>query len=238
MKPKAIVKTAVDSLMTAAVLAMMGRHLWGNAFHEWLGVFTGVLFLVHNILNYRWYAALFKGRYTLQRTAGLWVTMLLLAAMAALLASGIVMAGSTFGLPKITGMTALARQLHILGSHWGFLLISLHLGMNWKMLVGMATKPLALSRPSPSKRAVMFTAALMIAAYGAYVFVKRDFITGLLLKSEFVFLDFSEPKLLFLVDYIALMGLGVFSGHHMSKGLKAVSDMLRRRAASFALQRA
>jgi hypothetical protein len=60
---------------------------------------------------------------------------------------------------------------------------------------------------------------LMIAAYGAYVFAKRDFITYMLLKSEFVFLDFGEPKLLFYLNYLALMGLGVFVAHYGAKAL-------------------
>jgi hypothetical protein len=122
--------------MTAAVFALMGRHLWGDAFHEWLGIATGALFVAHNVLNRKWYAALFKGRYTPRRILGLCVNILLLAAMIVLMFSGMVMSKNTLDLPRLQGMTGPARQLHILGSYWGFLLISLHLGLHWNMFSG------------------------------------------------------------------------------------------------------
>ena len=63
----------------------------------------------------------------------------------------------------------------------------------------------------------LFCISAVIAVYGIYVFIKRDFATYLFLKSEFVFLDYSEPKLLFYFDYLALMGLCIFIAHYGSK---------------------
>ena len=57
----------------------------------------------------------------------------------------------------------------------------------------------------------------MIAGYGLLVLNKRDFLTYLLLRSEFVFLDYSEPVLLFYRDYLALMGLCIFIAHYLAK---------------------
>ena len=37
MKPKAIIKLAVDIFMTLALLFLMGYQLWGDAGHEWAG---------------------------------------------------------------------------------------------------------------------------------------------------------------------------------------------------------
>ena len=51
-----------------------------------------------------------------------------------------------------------------------------------------------------------FIIGLLTAAYGVYVFIKRNFLTYMLLRSEFVFLDYEEPKLKFFLDYLALMG--------------------------------
>lgn len=36
-------------------------------------------------------------------------------------------------------------------------------------------------------------------------------------KSEFVFLDYSEPKIFFYMDYLALMGLCIFIAHYSTK---------------------
>lgn len=40
------------------------------------------------------------------------------------------------------------------------------------------------------------------------------------LKSEFVFLDYEESKILFYLDYFAVMGLCVFIAYYFSKLLK------------------
>lgn len=67
---------------------------------------------------------------------------------------------------------------------------------------------------------VPFLAGLAVAAYGLVVFIKRDFPDYMLLKSEFVFMDYEESKFLFFMDYLALMGLGVFLAHYGAKLLK------------------
>jgi hypothetical protein len=214
--------------MTAVILALMGRHLWSETLHERLGICAGVLFIAHNALNRKWYAALLKGRYTPQRVMGLCVNVLLFAAMLALMFSGIVMSKNTFGLPEIKGLMQLARQLHILGSYWGFALISLHLGMHWGMLVGMVKKRFKGLKQSKARRITLFIAALAVAAYGAYAFVKRDLITYMLLKSEFVFFDYGELKLLFYLDHITLMGLWVFIAYYGSKALRVFKNNEKR----------
>ena len=60
----------------------------------------------------------------------------------------------------------------------------------------------------------------MIAGYGAYAFVKREIGSYLLMRIQFVFFDYEEPVFFFILDYIAVMGLFVFLGHYLSKGLK------------------
>ncbi len=62
--------------------------------------------------------------------------------------------------------------------------------------------------------------ALLIAAYGLYPFVKRDIGSYMLLKIQFAFFDFEEPLLLFMLDYLVVMGLFVAAGYYLAKGLR------------------
>ena len=130
-----------------------------------------------------------------------------LATMLALMYSGITMSRHVFAFLPIRGGMALARRLHILGSYWGYVLMSLHLGLHWGMILNMVVKKPASQR---KYQKAGFITGLLIAVYGAYVFIKRDFLTYMLLRSEFVFLDYEEPKLLFFLDYLALMELCIF----------------------------
>lgn len=63
-------------------------------------------------------------------------------------------------------------------------------------------------------------AALAISGYGIYAFIKREIGSYMLLKNQFVFFDFGEPLVMFLLDYIAIMGLFAVVGHYLSVFIK------------------
>lgn len=44
------------------------------------------------------------------------------------------------------------------------------------------------------------------------------------LKNQFVFFDFEEPMILFLLDYVSIMGLFVFISHYFATGLKQMQQ--------------
>lgn len=67
MKGKRILRIFTDVAMFALFLLLMEQHLLPEALHEWLGLSLFVLVLVHNALNYRWYAVLARGRYNALR---------------------------------------------------------------------------------------------------------------------------------------------------------------------------
>lgn len=212
-------KMAVDVLMTAALLFLMGYQFWGEMAHEWVGAGMFVLFLAHHILNGSWHKNLFRGRYSPMRIFLTVVDVLTFVSMLAQMYSGIVLSRHVFAFLPIESGLALARRLHILGSYWGFLFMGLHLGLHWNMVINRLKRK---KEPFPRNiGAAFFLVALAIALYGVWVFIKRDFPTYLLLKSEFVFLDYEESKVLFYLDYLALMGMCIFISHYLGKVLKS-----------------
>lgn len=224
MKPKMIIKLSVDVLMTLALLFLSGYQFWGDAAHEWVGAGMLLLFILHHILNLNWHKRLFQGKYNPMRILTLCVDILVFAAMLALMYSGIVMSRHVFAFLPIESGIALARRLHILGAYWGFLLMSLHLGLHWNMIIGMIKKRIHL-KPSKARNIVLFVLSCLVAGYGVFVFVKRDFITYLFLRSEFVFLNYEEPVPLFYLDYLALMGLCIFVAHYGSRMLRKKKEV-------------
>ncbi len=214
MKTKAKIKWALDVLMTGALLFLMGYQFWGERAHEWIGAGMFVLFIAHQVCNRNWYKSLFRGRYTPIRILQCMINVLTLAAMLMLFYSGIVMSRHVFAFLPVRGGMALARRLHILGSYWGYVLMSMHLGLHWGMVLNAAFKK---NIRLHQYQTAGFMAGLFIAAYGIYVFIKRNFLTYMFLQSEFVFLDYEESKLLFFLDYLALMGLCIFIAHYSAK---------------------
>ncbi len=183
MKTKAKIKWSLDILMTMALLFLMGYQFWGDSVHEWIGAGMFALFIAHQVCNLNWYKNLFRGRYTSMRILQCMINVLTLAAMLALMYSGITMSRHVFAFLPIQGGMAFARRLHILGSYWGYLLMSLHLGLHWGMVLNMVVKKHASQRK----------------------YQMAGFIVGL------------ESKILFFLDYLALMGLCIYMVHSIAK---------------------
>ena len=217
MKRKAIIKLSVDIFMTLALIFLMGYQFWGETPHEWVGAGMFLLFIAHHILNGHWHKTLFKGKYGAMRILTLCMDVLVLVSMLVQMYSGIVMSHYVFDFLPSAGGMSLARRLHILGAYWGFLFMSLHLGLHWNMILGMCRKTIGIKSKSKIRSILAFSAGLIIAGYGVWVFISRDFPAYLLLKTEFVFLDYSEPTILFYFDYLALMGLCIFIAHYSVK---------------------
>ena len=220
MRPKAVIKIAVDVFMTLALLFLMGYAFWGDVAHEWAGAGMFLLFLLHHILNGNWYKSLFKGGYTPLRVFRLIVDVLVFLAMIGLMVSGIMLSNYVFSFLNIRGGMSFARLLHMAASHWGFVLMALHLGLHWSMLLGMAGKVMKVRQTSRLRKVLLSIVGAGIAVYGLMVFIRRDLLTYMLLKTQFVFLDFSEPIPLFYLDYLAMMGAFIFLADSASNLLR------------------
>lgn len=221
MKPKQRAKILADVLMTVGLLILMGYHLWGDAVHEWVGAGMFVLFILHHVLNWSWWKSLFKGRYPALRVFQVIVDALVLCAMLGLMASGVILSRKVFAFLPIQGGTAFARVLHMLSAYWGFVLMAAHLGLHWGMLLGIAQR-FGGVQGSNKLRSMLFT--LLgggIALYGVAALVRRGLPVYLFAQAEFVFLDYGESKILFYLDYLAMMGTFIFLAHYAAKLLKS-----------------
>lgn len=140
MKPKVKFKIGVDILMTLVLLFLMGYQFWGDVAHEWAGAGMFLLFLVHHILNGNWHKGLLRGKYSPSRFFMLVIDLLLFLAMIGLMVSGVMLSNHVFAFLRIRGGTSFARMLHMAASYWGFVLMSLHLGLHWGMFLSLAKR--------------------------------------------------------------------------------------------------
>ena len=184
--------------------------------HDGYGAGMLLLFIVHNILNIKWYGALFKGKYKPLRIFGTILNFAVLAAILMLGYSGIVMSRHLFSFLNIKTGMALARSMHLCVSYWGFVLMSLHLGVHWGIVVGKFRK---LSKGKKRTAIVwsMRIIAVLIAVYGGYCFVKADIFSYMFLKNDFAFFDFEKSAVLVFAEYIAMMTLWTFFGYYIAK---------------------
>lgn len=217
MNRKQQAKIAVDIFMTLCLLFLMPYELIGEAIHEWIGAGMFLLFIIHHILNRKWTGNLTKGRYTPLRIIQTILVILILICILGSMVSGIILSRHVFAFLEIRGLSAPARVIHMTCAYWGFVLMSLHLGIHWGMMMGMAGK--IFPKPSKARTWILRLAGIGIAGYGVSAFIKRDILSYLLMQVQYVFFNFEEPVIFFILDYMAAMGLFVFIGYYLRKGL-------------------
>ena len=116
MKVKMKIKIFIDILMEAFLLLLMSVQVTGELLHEWFGVGMLLLFIVHNLMNIRWYVNLGKGRYKLIRILRTVVNFAAFVAMLSIGFSGILMSRHIFAFLPISNGMALARVMHLAGA--------------------------------------------------------------------------------------------------------------------------
>lgn len=128
----------VDHAMAAVLLALMVTPFeWGLA-HEWLGMALFALFVAHQVLNRAWWRALGKGRWTVRRVVGAAVDVAMVACVAGLVASSLVLSRyALVWLPALPGAWW-ARLAHMACSYWLFVLAYAHAGAHLRLDKGWA----------------------------------------------------------------------------------------------------
>lgn len=217
LKPKMVLKLVVDMIMTILLFLLMAYLLVGETVHEWMGLAMFILFIFHHALNWKWYRNLFRGKYTPLRIWQTVLNILLLAAMIALMVSGIILSREVFDFLDISGGMGIARTLHMLASYWGFLFMSMHLGLHWSMVMGMIRRAAGIRNPSGIRTWALRILAVMLCGYGIYAFRKNGIASYMFLQSHFVFFDMSQPLASFFAEYLGMMGLWAVFSYYMGK---------------------
>lgn len=138
-KTKLKLKPIIDILMTFALLLLMSYELLGSTAHEVVGVAMFVLFVVHHALNINWAKHLAKGRQTPIRIFQNILVLLVLISFVGSIVSGVIVSRHLFVFLNIKSTYA-ANRIHMLSAYWGFVFMSLHLGLHFNMILLMIKK--------------------------------------------------------------------------------------------------
>ena len=208
-------------MMALFLLLLMAYSLIGETFHEVTGTAMLILFITHTWLHRRWWKAVPKGHYPAYRCFITVLDFILLVLMLLQPLSGIAMSHHLFTFLQLKGVSAAARDIHLMLGYWSFVLMSLHLGLHIEAML-----PAALRNGKGSKvpHTVLISIAGAVSLYGIYAFIHRQLPLYMFRRMLFAFFDFSEPVLLFLLDYLAIMILFSSVGACIGKLLKKSSS--------------
>lgn len=219
MKTNIIVKRIVDIALMITLLLLMAFQVTEQLAHEWLGITMFALTIVHQILNRKFYAAIFKGKYSPLRVFRLIINILLLLSFVCTAFSGMMM--SRFATPFMNGIlpSSVVRQGHLALSHWSFVLMGLHLGLHF----GIITSKLKKGAVRLALGAVMS----VISVYGFYLFFKSDMLNYMLFKSPFAFLDYTKAWWLVILENLAMLLAWGFAAYLLSLILRIITKKNR-----------
>ncbi len=214
------IKKAVDVCMTLLLLCLMAYQGTGEVLHEWIGIGMTVVLIVHHILNLRWYAALFKGRYNAYRIVTTVINTLLLASIVLTAFCGMSM--SNHAVPFLYGMTGMvfARTAHLALSYWSFLLMGLHIGLHLPALTAKV-------KPGKASKAVLAVIFTILAGIGLYFFIRNGIPGYIMFRTHFAFFDYDKAGVLVFLENLAELFFFAFLGANAVRLLRSLNHKMK-----------
>ncbi|MCQ4725716.1 DUF4405 domain-containing protein [Anaerotignum faecicola] len=220
MKPRMIQKMFIDIFMTILLLCQMPYMLIGEIAHEWIGIAMFILFILHHILNWRWYRSLLKGKYTMLRIVHTVINFFVLFCMIGLMISSVIISREVFSSLPIEGRMGFARLLHMASAYWGFIFMSIHIGLHWGMIMNLGSKALKQKKLCKAQIFMLRIIIFFICIIGIYEFLENDLLSYMFLKNQFVFFDVNQPLPIFLMEYISMMVFWICISYYTAKVIK------------------
>ena len=188
----------IDVLMYIIFIILMGHHITENVIHEILGIVMFILFVLHNILNIKFYKTMFKGKYNLKRFLLTSIDVLLLICFIGIIVSSINISSDVFNFMNIQ-TKSWGLKLHMLSTSWGFVVMSIHLGVHLNPLLNTVNTKMKNS----TFEYIYYLLFIAFMIYGIYSFIKQNYISDMFVLSPFKTYNFDESIVVFYLHTIS-----------------------------------
>ena len=195
----------IDVCMIILLLCLMAYQVTGEELHEWTGIIMTLTVIVHQFLNRRWFAALFRGKYNAYRSITTLVSLLLLVTMLVTAFCGMAMSGYAVPFLYWAGGVFLVRPAHLAMSHWAFLMMGLHLGLHLPLIIKR--------KLSETGRTAMTVAGTILSGVGFWLFLKNGIPDYLFFRVPFAFLDYEKSSWMVFLENILMLSAWAFVGN-------------------------
>ena len=198
----------LDILMIILSVILMGGTMFfpDDRVHQIFGISLIVIWVVHVVLNRRWYGSLFKGNYQPYRIMQIIVNLGVLLCALFLMISGLLMA---WFIPSdwVGGALGFARITHLLASHWYYIFMAFHIGLHASMIANQLK----------IHGIIPHIICIIISLYGIYAFIIRGVWKYMFGLQQFFFFDFNRGYVLFALDYISIIVLFGTIAYYLGK---------------------
>ncbi|UQZ90556.1 hypothetical protein C4J81_15615 [Deltaproteobacteria bacterium Smac51] len=204
MNRKLAIKLMIDLGLTVSMILAFAYHLTGAAAHEFIGLAMFLILLAHNGLNWRWYKNLGRSGGGPERRLGQAVTLLLMAVTVALMVSSVLASRVLFDFIRVDN-GFLVRQIHTLAAYWILVLMSVHVGFHWRLVMAALGQAFMPGKPGLPRSSLARLSALAVMAGGVWASFDQGVGYKLLMRHSFSYWDGGLAR--FFITYLLIMGL-------------------------------
>lgn len=168
MKISILIKRAIDVFMLSLFVYLMNYRTFGSlVIHAWAGITLFALFIVHNILNRKYWRTLAKGKYKGQRKVLAITNIALFIFMIAMAVSSCMMSRAVFYNSPFS-MNWIGMEVHKFSTAWGFMIMIVHLSLHLQVALGLIER--WLFKKSKILKVVYVVCSAIIVAAGIFAF--------------------------------------------------------------------
>lgn len=208
-----LLRLVLDGIATGLLLFAFAYFWQGNAAHELAGTAMFLLLVVHNLFHRRWFATLVKPPRARRGTFNIALTCVLLLGMLALLATSLVISETLFAGLRLDDDFS-ARRIHAGIAYWLLVVVAVHLGLRWPLLMGVARKLFGVATSSAARTPVLRAAAVAIAVQGMWSVFALNLHYRLLFQMTLDWWNFEESVAGFFGHCLAVVGLCMVVTHY------------------------
>ncbi|WP_280171461.1 DUF4405 domain-containing protein [Agrobacterium pusense] len=203
----------LDFLAVALIIACLAYWWLDNLSHELFGTALFSLVIIHNVFNRRWYSGVTKCRMDATRIVNLVTIFCLAIGMTVMLVTSLLVSRDLFPFTALSGAFAV-REIHMFAGYWVLLIIAVHLGTRWTVVMNTIRLTLGLASRNTMRTMVLRATALAIAIWGVKSSFEMAFGTKLMLTYSLDMWNFSENTLGFFIGYASIVGLYAAITHY------------------------
>jgi hypothetical protein len=183
--------------------------------HEVFGTLLFALVILHIAINRRWYGAIVRGRYGVARSLNTATIVGLAISMILMLVTSVLISRNIFAFASIDGAFGV-REVHMFGAYWVVLIVAIHLGLRWAVVMMIFRRMFGISKPNALRSLFLRTAVIFLAVLGVRSSFETTFGAKLLLTYTLDMWDFNESPARFFVNYGTIVTLIAALSHYGS----------------------
>jgi hypothetical protein len=136
------------------------------------------------------------------------VNLFLLAAMTVLIITGLLHSRTVLAFLHLPGGMVI-RLIHTTAAYWGLLLIAVHLGLHWEMIINAMRKMTGITKANFGRTIIIRAVVVLIVTIGEWGSFDRDMFSKLFLGFSFDYWDPERPAILFFIFNLSILGIYV-----------------------------